>query len=122
MSEGAQVALWIVGVHLIGFIAIAVLMLPALREDPGGPNHRDDENGGGWGQRGPKTPPSRPRPPRGGIPLPDAVQAPVRLRGPGRLSELRPARERRPVRDPSHPSRPGYPGRRPARTHGLSRR
>ena len=50
--------------------------------------------------RPPKTSPS------GGLPLPDAVPASVRLRGPGRLSELRPQRERRPAREPVPQRRP----------------
>ena len=107
MSEGVQLILWIAGVHLLGFIAVAVLMLPALREDPGqsGGQYSDDSDEG-WG-RPPRTPPTRPTPPRGGIPLPDAVSAGVRLRGPGRLAEQSP-RERRPVREPAR-----RPARRP---------
>lgn len=90
--------LWIAGVHLIGFVCIAVLMLPALREDPdaGDPF---DEGDDGWG-RGPQTPPTPPTPPGGGVPLPDAVPASVRLREPGRLGDHLPARERRPAREP----------------------
>ena len=100
MSEGVQLVLWIAGVHLVGFICVAVLMLPALREDPGGPLFDTDDGDEGWG-RGPKIPPSRPEPPRGGIPLPDAVPAAVRLREPGRIGDRRPPRERRPVREPA---------------------
>jgi hypothetical protein len=98
MSEGVQLILWIAGVHLIGFLCVAVLLLPALREDPGdvGPL---DEGDDGWG-RGPSTPPTQPVPPRGGIPLPDAVPASVRLREPGRIAERLPSRERRPSREP----------------------
>jgi hypothetical protein len=47
------------------------------------------------------------RPAGGGVPLPDAEQAPVRLRGPRRLRDHRV----RPARRPAHP-----PGREPART------
>jgi hypothetical protein len=99
MSEGVQLVLWIAGVHFIGFLAVAVLMLPALREDPDGGPFRADEGDEGWG-RPPRTPPTRPSPPRGGIPLPDAAPAGMRLRGPGRLGDARPARERRPSREP----------------------
>jgi len=92
--------LWIAGVHLIGFVCIAVLMLPALREDPDTSNDPWDEGDDGWG-RGPGTPPAPPAPPRGGVPLPDAVPATVRLREPGRLGDHLPPRERRPVREPA---------------------
>ena len=98
MSEGVQLILWIAGVHLIGFLCVAVLLLPALREDPDGGESFDDGDDG-WG-RPPRNPPTQPSPPRGGIPLPDAVPAAVRLREPGRLSERLPSRERRPSREP----------------------
>ena len=100
MSEGVQLVLWIAGVHLVGFVCVAVLMLPALREEPGGPQYRTDEGDDGWG-RGPKLPPTRPEPPRGGIPLPNAAPAGVRLRDHDRLGDRIPARERRPVREPA---------------------
>lgn len=94
--------LWIAGVHLIGFICVAVLMLPALREDPDGTSGPWDEGDDGWG-RDPGPPPLPPAPPRGGIPLPDAVPAAVRLREPGRLGDLVPGRQRRPAREPVRP-------------------
>lgn len=91
--------LWIAGVHLVGLACVAVLMFPALKDGQPSPNPRTDADGeDGWG-RGPQPPPSRPNSPRGGIPLPDAVPAEVRLRGPGRLSDTHP-RERRPAREP----------------------
>ena len=101
MSEAAQLMLWIAGVHLVGLACVAVLMIPALRDTPTPPKpRREGEGDGGWG-RGPTPPPTRPEPPRGGIPLPDAVPAAVRLREPGRLGERRPARVRRPAREPA---------------------
>jgi hypothetical protein len=107
MSEGAQLMLWIAGVHLVGLACVVVLMLPALKDSPPTPKQRRDGEGeDGWG-RGPKVPPAPPSPPRGGIPLPDAVPASVRLREPGRLADQRPSRERRPAREPA---------RRPVRT------
>jgi hypothetical protein len=103
MSDGVQLVLWIAGVHLIGFVCVAVLMLPALRENPGGTSDPLDEGEDGWG-RGPRTPPpTPPAPPRGGVPLPDAVPASVRLREPGRLGDHLPSRERRPVHEPARP-------------------
>ena len=98
MSEGVQLVLWIAGVHVVGFICIAVLLMPSFGED-GGRDSQSDESDGGWGRGGPKTPPVKPLGPRGGIPLPDAVQASVRLRGPGRLADQRRV-ARRPVREP----------------------
>ncbi len=87
MAGDAQVLLWIAGVHLLGLACVAVLLLPALRDTPQPQKrHTDGESDDGWG-RGPKLPPTPPAPPRGGIPLPDAIQSSIRLRGPGRLSE-----------------------------------
>jgi hypothetical protein len=100
MSGDAQLMLMIAGMHLLGLICAAVLILPALREGPElPPNHSDPGSDGGWG-RGPNRPPTPPEPPRGGIPLPDAEPARVRLRDHRRLSEQLPGRERRPVREP----------------------
>lgn len=101
MSSDAQVLLWIAGVHLLGLACVGVLLIPALRENgPGTARRSDSEGDDGWG-RGPKRPPEPPVPPRGGIPLPDAEQSGVRLREPGRLSELLPKRDRRPAREPA---------------------
>jgi hypothetical protein len=105
MSEGVQLVLWIAGVHFIGFVCIAVLLLPALREDDGLDFRADDDEG--WGH-GPTNPPDKPGPPGGGVPLPDAVPAGVRLRDHGRLADRQSGRERRPVREPQ-------PQRTPAR-------
>jgi hypothetical protein len=101
MTGDAQVLLWIAGVHLLGLACIAVLLFPALKDEQGSGNVRrsDGESDDGWG-RGPKRPPAPPTPPRGGIPLEDAQQSRIRLREPGRLSELRPRHERRPAREP----------------------
>jgi hypothetical protein len=98
--------LWIAGVHLVGLACVVVLMFPALKDAPAEPKPHQDGEDEGWG-RGPKVPQAPPGSPRGGIPLPDAVPARVRLREPGRLGELRPTRERRPAREPA---------RRPVRT------
>jgi hypothetical protein len=106
MSQGAQLMLWIAGVHLVGLACVAVLMIPALKDTPAPKPRRDGEGEDGWG-RGPKVPPPPPSSPRGGIPLPDAVPAAVRLREHGRLRDRRPARVRRPAREPA---------RRPVRT------
>jgi hypothetical protein len=96
---GTALILWIAGVHILGLAAVAMLMYPALKENPTAPEHRPDDGDGGWG-RGPRRPPEAPTPPRGGIPLPDARPARVRLREAGRLADRLPQRERRPVREP----------------------
>ncbi len=100
MSGEAQLLLMIAGVHFLGLGCVAVLIIPALREPPG-PSSSSSDSGSdeGWG-RGPKLPPKLPEPPRGGIPLPDAIPARVRLRDHRRLSDYRPKRDRRPAREP----------------------
>ncbi len=98
--SGAALIGWIAGVHLLGLGCVAFLMWPALKDNPVGPDHRTDEGDEGWG-RGPKTPPSPPEPPRGGIPLPDAQPAGVRLREHGTLGDRLPRRDRRPSREPA---------------------
>jgi hypothetical protein len=99
MSGEAQLMLMIAGMHLLGLVCVAVLIIPALREGPGLPPNPDggSDDGGGWG---PKSPPKSPDSPRGGIPLPDAVPAAVRLRDHGRLADRHRPRERRPSREP----------------------
>jgi len=92
--------LMIFGMHLLGAVCVAILLIPALRDGPAPPPPTDqgsDDDGG----RGPRRPPKPPeRPPRGGIPLPDAQPARVRLRDHDRLFDRLPKRERRPVREP----------------------
>jgi hypothetical protein len=88
--------------HLVALILGGLLFALFLRSDAERDSHdpeEEDEGGGGGNDRNgdrPKTSPS------GGIPLPDADPAPIRLRGPGRLSDLRPRRTRR---EPAHPHR-----------------
>jgi hypothetical protein len=101
MSADAQLLLLIAGVHIFGFACVGILILPALREGwgtpPGTPGSDSDDGGG----RGPERPPVPRSPsPSGGLPLPDALPARVRLREHGRLAELLPARERRPAHAP----------------------
>jgi hypothetical protein len=100
MSGDAQLMLMIAGLHLLGLVCAAVLIIPALRESPDFPPNRPDPGSDdGWG-RGPGGPPKPPDPPRGGIPLLDAEQARIRLRDHRKLSEHHPRRERRPAREP----------------------
>jgi hypothetical protein len=99
-------------VNLLPFLLMPVVMLvPALfvgRSGPPSGGAEDDEDGGQ--RRG--RPPRRPRGPTGGIPLPDAVPAAVRVRSHGH-PRLRPAVRRRPTpparRQPAR--RPGAPVR-----------
>jgi len=109
MSGDAQLMLMIAGMHLLGLVCAAVLILPALRDSPDLPPYRPDGGSDdGWG-RGPEGPPEPPPPPKGGIPLPDAEPAHVRLRDHRKLSERLPRRERRPSREPERtPVRTGH--------------
>src|SRR3954470_22804757 len=93
--------------HLIAGALGAGLFVMFLRSettDPWQPPDEDDGGGGGGNDRLPGRPKSSP--PFGGVPLPDAVQSSVRLRGPGRLRDLRPQRDRRPAREPAPERRP----------------
>src|SRR5690349_21903968 len=58
MSGEAQLMLMIAGMHLLGLVCVAVLIIPALREGPGMAPRNDSgsDDGGGWGRR---RPPSR---------------------------------------------------------------
>jgi hypothetical protein len=92
--------LMIAGMHLLGLVCAVALLLPALRDEPGLPPRSDKDSDDGWGH----GPPKHPTPfdlPTGGLPLPDATPAGVRLRDHRRLGELLPPRERRPAREPS---------------------
>ena len=116
MSGDTQLVLWIAGVHLLGLMAVAVLLLPALRDAPVPPGqHGESDGDDGWG-RGPTPTPESPTPPRGGIPLTDAEPARVRFRGPGRLADRIAPRPRRPAHDPApvKPAQPVGPSRRPS--------
>jgi hypothetical protein len=99
MTE-VQLLLWLTGIHVVGFICIGLLMIPALRDNGEPPTEEDSGSSDeGWGNL-----PSGKRDPRGwpggGIPLPDAEQSRIRLRGPGRISERARRPQRRPVREP----------------------
>ena len=100
MSGDAQLMLMIAGMHLLGLICAAVLIIPALRDSPDFPPNRPDPGSDdGWG-RGPGGPPKPPEPPRGGIPLLDADPASIRLRDHHKLGDRLPKRDRRPAREP----------------------
>lgn len=94
--------LMIAVVHLVGLGCVAALIIPALHGDsnPSPPPDGGSDDGRGNDRRRPIAPP---RGPRGGIPLPDAVPARIRLREPARLGDLIPHRGRRPTREPVRP-------------------
>jgi hypothetical protein len=112
MSPDQELLLIFGGLHLVSLVFGAVLFVMFLRSDPTTawepPADDDSDDGGGGGndrvQVGPK-----PRP-TGGVPLPDAQPAAVRLRGHETLKERRGAPERRPAREPVR-----TPARDPAR-------
>ena len=86
--------------HLVALALGGVMLrhVPALGHARTAGRTGDEEDGGGGGSDRitdrPKTSPP------GGIPLPDAEPAPVRLRGHERLADLRPRPERRRVVEP----------------------
>ncbi len=100
MSGEAQLLLMIAGVHLLGLACVALLMIPALRDGPDPPNSADGGSDDGWGNypRQPKNPSDVPG---GGLPLPDAEPARIRLRDHQRLRDKLPPHERRPTREPT---------------------
>lgn len=99
MSGADQMVLLIAGLHLFALVCVALLILPALRDiDERPPGGSDGDDGGGHGPGGPRLIPPRPR---GGLPLPDAIPAGVRLRDHNRLGDHLPGRERRPVHEPT---------------------
>ena len=111
MSGEYQLLLMIAVMHLLGLACVGVLILLALRAgDDGLPGSGEAGSDDGWGNY-PRRPPSPSDVPGGGLPLPDAVPAGVRLRGHERLRDLRPPRERRPTREPER-----TPVRQPARS------
>jgi hypothetical protein len=102
MAGDAQLMLMIAGMHLLGLVCAAALILPALRDRPeAGPN--SDEGSDGGGGHGPSHPLAPPTGPGGGLPLPDADPAPVRLRDHERLADHHPRPQRRPAHEPERP-------------------
>src|SRR3954447_22519107 len=97
--------------HLVALVLGGLLFAMFLRSEgkPGSRDDADEDDGGGGGNDRisdrPKTSPG------GGIPLPDAEPAPIRLRGPGRLRDLRPRRIRREPAPPPRRRRPRAPAR-----------
>jgi hypothetical protein len=97
MADETLLVAFLGGLHLLGFGFAALLLLPLLRDERVLPVARrgeeEDDGGGGGNDRLAPRPPRGPR--GGGLPLPDAVPARVRLREPVRLAQLIPAPARR---------------------------
>src|SRR5215208_7954505 len=106
MSPDEELMLIFGALHLVALALGVLLFVMFLRSDTtdGGDGAEEDEGGGGGGgsdriSGAPKTSPS------GGIPLPDAEPAPVRLRGHEKLADLRPRPDRRRVTEPDRTPR-----------------
>ena len=111
MSPDEELMVIFGALHVVALVLGGVLFYMFMRSDSA-PTWKppDDDDGGGGG--GNDRLPSHPKPrPTGGIPLPDAVQSSMRLRGPGTLRAAHPW----PSRRPAHPVTPG-PARRPVRS------
>jgi hypothetical protein len=99
MSPDQELMVIFGALHLVALLLGVVLFAMFLRSEATRGNRRDDEEDGGGGGGNdrigdkPKTSPS------GGIPLPDAIQARLRLREGGRLADAY-RRERRRVPEP----------------------
>ena len=105
MSPDEELMLIFGALHLVALACGVLLFVMFLRSDTqdGSDGPEEDEGGGGGGSDrisgDPKTSPS------GGIPLPDAEPAPVRLRGHEKLADLLPRPERRRVSEPARTPR-----------------
>lgn len=100
MGPDEELVIIFAALHLVALMLGGALFAMFLRSEPRPYRAppEEGEDGGGGNDRvtdKPKTSPS------GGIPLPDADPAPVRLRGPERLADLRPRPLRRPAHDPA---------------------
>lgn len=103
MGPRGELALLFGLLHVAAMLFVGLLLVMFLRsrprddyEPPDGEEGEDD--GPGNDRTGPSTPRDRPS---GGLPLPDAQPARVRLRGHEKLGDLLPAHERRPAREPA---------------------
>jgi hypothetical protein len=100
MSPDERLMIILGALHLVALALGVGLFVMFLRSDAsrGGGPEEDDGGGGGGNDRISDRPKISPP---GGIPLPDAAPAPVRLRSHGRLADLLPRRERRRVAEPA---------------------
>ena len=103
MSPDEELVLIFGTLHLIALALGAVLFVMFLRSDStDGREPPEEDEGGGGSDRISDTPKTSPS---GGLPLPDAEPAPVRLRGHQKLADLRPKPDRRRVVEPAEPAR-----------------
>jgi hypothetical protein len=101
MVTDTQLVLLVTGLHVIALACGGVLVYLCLRGETTRA-WKPPEDGSDDGDGGSRLRPPTPSGPRGGgIPLPDAQPARVRLREPARLAEKLPRRERRPAREPA---------------------
>jgi hypothetical protein len=105
MSPDEEFVVIFGALHLIALALGIVLFVMFLRSESNPPFQPpdDDESDGGGNDRLPDRPPKSS--PSGGLPLPDAEPAPVRLRSHERLSDLRGRSPRRRVVEPAEPAR-----------------
>jgi hypothetical protein len=102
MDADMQLVAIIGGVHVIGLaFAFGMIWHFVSTEPKDAWRPPDEDGGGGGGGNVIPEPPAPVRPRGGGLPLPDAVPARVRLREPGRLADRIGRPERRPAREPS---------------------
>ena len=99
MSPDEELLLIFGTLHLVALALGVLLFVMFLRSDTRANREppEEDEGGGGGSDRISNTPKTSPS---GGIPLPDAGPAPVRLRGHERLADLLPRPDRRRVAEP----------------------
>ena len=98
--------------HLIGLGLAAFLLIMFVRSEATQSWAPPDDEGGDGGGNDRVRPRRPPGTDPGGLPLPDAVAARVRLREPARLGDVLPGPERRPAHPPRRaPDRPGTPAR-----------
>jgi hypothetical protein len=95
LKSGAHLSMILSLAFVLILVVLALAFIRRGGSKPGPPNSEGDD---GW-RKGPE-PPSLPLGPSGGIPLDDAAQSRMRLRGKGRLSNHRRPRVRRPAREP----------------------
>jgi hypothetical protein len=105
MTPDEELMLIFGALHLVALALGIVLFVMFLRSEAGSdyrPPDDDDTGGGGGNDRisdRPKTSPG------GGLPLPDAEPAPVRLRSHEKLRDAHNRPERRRVAEPNEPAR-----------------
>jgi hypothetical protein len=96
VREGGLILL-LTGVHALGLGLLCGMLWLSFKADD--TTSGDDDGEGGWGND--RRPPEDSHGPSdGGLPLPDAEPARVRLRQPGRIADALPSPERRGTEEP----------------------